>query len=83
MHIPDWPDFLLPPINLWNFPLQERDYMRNIKADARSASLKLNPKPRQTNPLCGVVIEPARGELHNYEVARAMHCKLYSARGRG
>lgn len=32
--------------------------MRNIEADNRARSLQLNPRPRQTNRKCHIVIEP-------------------------
>ena len=78
-----YPDFIFPPVNLWALPKQIQDYdMRNIKQDNRARSLKLNPRPRAT-AASQVVIEPARGEIHNYEVSRAMNCALYAVRSRG
>jgi len=57
-----WGSFTFPPINLWNFPRQERDYnMRNVAADNRARSLKLNPRPRHKKE-SKIIIEPSRGD---------------------
>jgi len=47
--------------------------MRNISGDNRARSLKLQPKARQTNPYCKVVIEPAKSDIDHvrYERLRA------------
>jgi hypothetical protein len=77
-----YPDFIFPPVNLWALPKQQRDYeMRNVKQDSRARSLKLNPRPRPKKA-SQPIIEPAKGEIHGYEIARAMHCKLFGARSR-
>ena len=70
-----WSDMQLPPINLFNFPRQDCDYMRNIKADNRAKSLQLNPRKPATKAQRPAQIEPARGETHNYEYQRALRCK--------
>ncbi len=81
-----YPDFRFPPVNLWALPRQYRDYemqqKRNIKADNRARSLMLNPPPRPKKA-SQVIIEPALGEVHNYDVTHAMHCKLLGERSRG
>lgn len=57
-----YPDFVFPPINLWNFPKQNRDYMKHTTAaDIRARNLQLNPRKRNTNPNSRIVVEPARG----------------------
>jgi hypothetical protein len=71
-----WPILALPPINLWSFPVQTK---RNVKLDNRARSLKLNPRPRPKKA-SQPIIEPAKGEVHGYEIARAMHCACFSAK---
>jgi len=72
----NWPMLDLPPINLWSFPVQTK---RNVKLDNRARSLKLNPRPRPKKA-SQPIIEPAKGEIHSYEIARAMHCACFSAK---
>lgn len=73
-----WKLISFGPINLWNFPKQQRDYddMRkpNIQQDNRARSLKLNPRPRQTNPNSQVVITPALGVGHNLQTEQILRC---------
>jgi len=60
------------PLNLWNYP-----FMRNVQLDNRARSLKLNPPPIAIASQRPAPIEPASGEVHNYEVCRAMRCKSF------
>lgn len=56
-------------------------HKRNIKADHRARSLMLNP-PHRPKKASQVIIEPARGEAHGYEIERAINCKRFSAKNR-
>jgi len=69
-----WPDFVFPPINLFNFPKQHRDYM-NHQAERRKANrMKLKPvkKPRDTSQ---IIITPTRGIGHSVEIERILRCR--------
>jgi hypothetical protein len=72
-----WPDFIFPPINLLNFPLQNIDFMRNIALDNRARSLQLNPRPRQTSKFNTHAIMPPRSESAIMEFERVQQVKKH------
>ena len=43
-----WPDFILAPINLWNRPLQEIDYMKKEVDDCKIIANKAKLRAEQS-----------------------------------
>jgi len=62
----------IDPINLWNYP-----FMRNIAADNRARSLKLNQRPRQTSGFNSCSIAPPQSEARKLEFERVQQVKKH------
>lgn len=69
-----WSDLTFPPINLYSAPYQ--DFMNHIAERRKANRMKLKPIKRP-NPVSQIIIEPARGEVNNYEFSRAIHCQQF------
>lgn len=68
-----WNLLYFGPINLWNFPRQNKDYMTYTEERRRSNALKLRPTRKPTKAQ-HPVITPAYGEAHNMVMERMMRC---------
>ena len=71
-----WPDFIMPPINLWALPKQYRDFMQNNKPEhvaerRKSNSLKLVPTKRPS-ARSRIIIEPVRGVGHSMQTEQIL-----------
>ena len=65
-----WPDFILAPINLWNRPLQEIDYLQD---DLGIIADSLYEKDIEMSILTGSIDMDVR--LADYYVKRLKHLK--------
>lgn len=71
-----WAEFTFPAVNLWNLPKQNKDFMNHIAERRKANRMKLKPVKRPS-AASQITVEPASGEVANYEFARAIHCQQF------